>query len=187
MRTLYPPIEPYDSGLLDVGDGQRIYWEGAATRTASRRCSCTAGPAAAAPPTTAGCSTRTRYRVVLFDQRGCGRSTPHASRLAPTCSTTPPGTWSPTWSGCAARWASSAGWCSAGRGAAPWRWPTPRRTPSGSANWSCAASSRCGARSCTGSTSSGASLLFPDAVGAVPRADPRSRAGRPDRAPTTGG
>ena len=27
MRTLYPPIEPYDSGMLDVGDGNRIYWE----------------------------------------------------------------------------------------------------------------------------------------------------------------
>ena len=44
-----------------------------------------------------------RYRVVLTDQRGCGRSTPHASDRAPTWRPTPPGTWSPTGAAAGAR------------------------------------------------------------------------------------
>ena len=51
----------------------------AAIRRVSRRCSCTAVRAAEAPPTSGSSSIRPRYRVVLFDQRGCGRSLPHAS------------------------------------------------------------------------------------------------------------
>ena len=74
----------------------------------------------------AASSIPTRYRIVLFDQRGCGKSTP--ARRAWT--TTPPGTWSPTSSSCASTSASSAGRCSAARGAARSRWPTRRSTPS---------------------------------------------------------
>ncbi len=70
---------------------------GSARRAASRRCSCMAARAEASRPTIAGCSTRSRYDLLLFDQRGCGRSTPPCRARGRT----PPGTWSPTSSGCA--------------------------------------------------------------------------------------
>ena len=83
-RTLYPPIEPFDSGMLDVGDGHSSIGSGAGRAAPSRRCSSTAGPAAGRAPTIAASSTRRKYDVLLFDQRGCGRSTPHASLDANT-------------------------------------------------------------------------------------------------------
>lgn len=79
LRTLYPPIEPHDSGMLDVGDGQRVYWEVCGNPAGKPVVFLHGGPGG-------GCSVdhrRTfdpeRYRIVLFDQRGCGRSLPHAS------------------------------------------------------------------------------------------------------------
>ncbi|MFG1702843.1 prolyl aminopeptidase [Nonomuraea sp. M3C6] len=78
MRTLYPPIEPYDSGLLDVGDGNRIYWEVCGNPRGKPAVMLHGGPGG-------GCSAKhrrqwdpERYRIVLFDQRNCGRSRPHA-------------------------------------------------------------------------------------------------------------
>ncbi|MFC7645790.1 prolyl aminopeptidase [Streptosporangium lutulentum] len=49
MRTLYPPIEPYDSGLLDVGDGNQIYWEVSGDPDGKPVVMVHGGPAAAAP------------------------------------------------------------------------------------------------------------------------------------------
>ncbi|GAA3509680.1 proline iminopeptidase [Streptosporangium album] len=79
MATPYPPIEPYDHGMLDTGDGNLVYWEVCGNPDGKPALVVHGGPGS-------GCSTgvrRTfdpeRYRVVLFDQRGCGRSTPHAS------------------------------------------------------------------------------------------------------------
>lgn len=76
---LYPEIEPYDHGMLDVGDGHRVYWEVCGNPKGKPALVLHGGPGA-------GCTPRARryfdpeaYRVVLFDQRGCGRSTPHAS------------------------------------------------------------------------------------------------------------
>jgi proline iminopeptidase len=75
----YPPIEPYDHGLLDVGDGNRVYWETCGNPDGKPALVVHGGPGS-------GCGTGSRrsfdperYRIVLFDQRGCGRSTPHAS------------------------------------------------------------------------------------------------------------
>ncbi|MGQ0775427.1 MAG: prolyl aminopeptidase [Pseudonocardiales bacterium] len=79
MAELYPPIEPYDQGMLDVGEGNLVYWETCGNPEGKPALVVHGGPGS-------GCSTRMRrgfdpdrYRVVLFDQRGCGRSTPHAS------------------------------------------------------------------------------------------------------------
>jgi proline iminopeptidase len=76
---LYPPIEPYDHGMLDVGDGNRIHWEACGNPDGAPALVVHGGPGS-------GCGTGTRryfdperYRVILFDQRGCGRSTPHAA------------------------------------------------------------------------------------------------------------
>ena len=101
MRELYPEIEPYESGMLDVGDGQLIHWELVGNPTASRRSSCTADPAVAASPTHRRFFDPDAYRVLLFDQRGCGQSTPNAGEYGATCRPTPPGTSSRTSSGCA--------------------------------------------------------------------------------------
>lgn len=83
-RTLYPPIEPYASGMLDVGDGHTLYWERCGTPGAKPAVMLHGGPGG-------GCSADHRrqwdpahYDVLLFDQRGCGRSTPFASLEANT-------------------------------------------------------------------------------------------------------
>ena len=84
LRTLYPEIEPFDSGMLDVGDGHQIYWERSGTRGAKPAVFLHGGPGG-------GISAKHRrlfdphlYDVILFDQRGCGRSTPHAELEANT-------------------------------------------------------------------------------------------------------
>ncbi len=82
--TPHPPIEPYASGFLDVGDGHRLYWERIGTPGAQPAVFLHGGPGA-------GCSAAHRqlfdphgYDVLLFDQRGAGRSTPAASLVANT-------------------------------------------------------------------------------------------------------
>jgi proline iminopeptidase len=79
MQTLYPEIEPYDAGTLDVGDGHRLYWESCGNPDGKPAVVLHGGPGS-------GCTNGLRrffnpekYRVVLFDQRGCGRSRPLAS------------------------------------------------------------------------------------------------------------
>ena len=78
-RGLYPPVEPHRHGLLAVGHGHEIYWEECGNPEGKPAVFLHGGPGA-------GCDTRARrffdparYRIVLFDQRGCGRSRPHAS------------------------------------------------------------------------------------------------------------
>jgi proline iminopeptidase len=77
--ALHPPIEPYDNGMLDVGDGQQIYWEVSGNREGRPALFLHGGPGA-------GCSAGSRrffdpaaYRIVVFHQRGCGNSRPLAS------------------------------------------------------------------------------------------------------------
>jgi proline iminopeptidase len=77
-RTLYPDIEPYDSGFLQVSPLHRIYYEQCGNPAGKPVVFLHGGPGA-------GCNAKSRrffdparYRIVLFDQRGCGRSTPHA-------------------------------------------------------------------------------------------------------------
>lgn len=82
MRTLYPPIEPYDSGMLDVGDGNRIYWELVGNPDGKPAVFLHGGPGAGCSPDHRRLFDPDRYRVMLFDQRNCGRSTPHASLVS---------------------------------------------------------------------------------------------------------
>jgi proline iminopeptidase len=79
MSQPYPPIDPYAHGLLDVGDANHVYWETCGNPDGKPALVVHGGPGG-------GCTTGmrrffdpARYRIVLFDQRGCGRSTPHAS------------------------------------------------------------------------------------------------------------
>ena len=78
MRSLYPEIEPFDSGVLKVDDRHALYYEQCGNPAGKPVVMLHGGPGA-------GCGTKmrrfhdpSRYRIVLFDQRGSGRSTPHA-------------------------------------------------------------------------------------------------------------
>ncbi|QLY33445.1 prolyl aminopeptidase [Nocardia huaxiensis] len=77
MRTLYPPIEPYEQGMLDVGDGQRIYWEVSGNPDGKPVVFLHGGPGGGTAPFHRQFFDPQAYRIVLLDQRGCGRSTPH--------------------------------------------------------------------------------------------------------------
>ncbi|MBS3941174.1 MAG: prolyl aminopeptidase [Actinobacteria bacterium] len=74
----YPPIEPYDHGHLDVGDGQRVYWEVCGNPDGRPALVVHGGPGSGCTPGVRRFFDPERYRVVLVDQRGCGRSLPHA-------------------------------------------------------------------------------------------------------------
>lgn len=79
MAELYPPVEPYDKGMLDVGDGNVIYWEVCGNPDGKPALVVHGGPGSGCTENARRLFDPARYRVVLFDQRGCGRSTPHAS------------------------------------------------------------------------------------------------------------
>jgi proline iminopeptidase len=83
-RTLYPSIEPFETGRLDVGDGHSLYWERCGTRGAKPVVFLHGGPGAGCSPDHRRQFDPARYDILLFDQRGCGRSTPHASLEANT-------------------------------------------------------------------------------------------------------
>jgi len=79
MAELFPDIEPYDHGMLDTGDGNRLYWECCGNPDGIPALVLHGGPGS-------GCSTGARryfdpsvYRIILFDQRNCGRSLPNAA------------------------------------------------------------------------------------------------------------
>ena len=84
LRTAYPEIEPYAHGMLDVGDGHQVYWERAGTPGATPAVFLHGGPGGGCSPFHRRLFDPARYDVLLFDQRGCGRSTPHASLDANT-------------------------------------------------------------------------------------------------------
>ena len=79
MTEQYPPIEPYEHGMLDVGDGQRLYWETVGSPDGLPALFVHGGPGSGCRPGQRRFFDPAAYRGVLFDQRGCGRSTPLAS------------------------------------------------------------------------------------------------------------
>ncbi|WP_025659840.1 prolyl aminopeptidase [Rhizobium sp. IBUN] len=84
LRTLYPEIEPYASGHLDVGDGHKIYWERSGTAGAKPAVFLHGGPGGGFSPSHRRLFDPALYDVLLFDQRGCGKSTPYADLNANT-------------------------------------------------------------------------------------------------------
>jgi proline iminopeptidase len=102
--------------MLDVGDGHRIYVEQCGHPDGVPVVVLHGGPRRRVQPRDAALFRPRITAIILFDQRGCGRSRPHASVEANT-------TWhlvatssDPRW-----RWASTAGSCSAAAGARRWR------------------------------------------------------------------
>ena len=81
---LYPPLAPYASGMLSVTDGHEIYYEQCGNPDGIPAVVIHGGPGGGSNPTMRRFHDPARYRIVLFDQRGCGRSRPHASLEANT-------------------------------------------------------------------------------------------------------
>ncbi|OQO90359.1 prolyl aminopeptidase [Saccharomonospora piscinae] len=74
---LYPAISPHARGMLEVGDGNRVYWEVSGNPEGRPAVVLHGGPGSGSDPLTRRHFDPARYRVVQFDQRGSGRSTPH--------------------------------------------------------------------------------------------------------------
>jgi proline iminopeptidase len=79
MTGRYPPIEPHANGMLDVGDAQLLYWETCGNPAGKPAVVLHGGPGSGCIPGFRRYFDPAAYRIVLFDQRGAGRSTPHAS------------------------------------------------------------------------------------------------------------
>ena len=78
MRTLYPDIEPYDTGRLAVDARHTLYYEQCGNPQGKPVVLLHGGPGAGCSAKMRGFHDPAKYRVVLFDQRGSGRSVPHA-------------------------------------------------------------------------------------------------------------
>ena len=76
---MHPEIEPYQRGMLEVGDANRLFWETSGNPRGKPAIVVHGGPGSGSTTWDRRLFDPTAYRVVLFDQRGCGRSTPHAS------------------------------------------------------------------------------------------------------------
>src|SRR5277367_3627699 len=79
MTEIYPAIEPHAHGMLEVGAGNRMYWEACGNPRGKPAIVLHGGPGSGCSPWHRRLFNPAVYRVVLFDQRNCGRSTPHAS------------------------------------------------------------------------------------------------------------
>ena len=77
MKELYPPIEPYAVHMLDVGGGHRVYVEECGNPAGIPVVFLHGGPGGGCKIYHRSFFDPARYRAILFDQRGCGRSTPH--------------------------------------------------------------------------------------------------------------
>jgi proline iminopeptidase len=82
--TQYPPIEPFDTGYLAVGDGHEMYYEQAGNPQGKPAVFVHGGPGGGGDVNSRRFFDPARYRIVVFDQRGSGRSRPHASLEANT-------------------------------------------------------------------------------------------------------
>ncbi len=78
MRTKYPPIEPYNTGFLPV-PGHQLYWEESGNKHGLPVIFLHGGPGSGTEASHRCYFDPKIYRIILMDQRGCGKSTPHSS------------------------------------------------------------------------------------------------------------
>jgi proline iminopeptidase len=78
LRTLFPDVQPHASGFLDVDPPHRIYWEQSGNPDGKPALVLHGGPGSGTSPRMRRFFDPAHWRIVMFDQRGCGRSTPHA-------------------------------------------------------------------------------------------------------------
>ncbi len=79
VQYLYPPIDPFDQRMMDMGDGHSIYVEQCGNPHGKPVIVLHGGPGGGCSPAMRRYFDPNAYRIILFDQRGCGRSRPHAS------------------------------------------------------------------------------------------------------------
>ncbi len=79
LTPLFPPIEPYNTGMLDVGDGHTLYYEQSGNPQGRPVVALHGGPGGASNPAMRRFFDPDKWNITLFDQRGCGQSRPHAS------------------------------------------------------------------------------------------------------------
>jgi proline iminopeptidase len=79
LRTLYPAVEPYDSGHIRVSPVHQLYYEQCGVPNGKPVVFLHGGPGAGLVPDYRRFFDPDAYRIILFEQRGAGRSTPHAS------------------------------------------------------------------------------------------------------------
>ncbi|MEL6301326.1 MAG: prolyl aminopeptidase [Pseudomonadota bacterium] len=79
QRDLYPPIEPFHTAYLEVSDGHRLYYEQSGNPHGKPVVVLHGGPGGGSSPAMRRFFNPDVYRIVIFDQRGSGKSTPHAS------------------------------------------------------------------------------------------------------------
>jgi proline iminopeptidase len=80
MAILYPEIDPYTHGMLNVSDGNTLYWEACGNPDGKSLLVVHGGPGSGCTPGMRRFFDPAVYRIILFDQRNCGRSRPHASK-----------------------------------------------------------------------------------------------------------
>ena len=83
-RTLYPDFDPYETGMLEVGDGHSLYWELSGNPDGKPVVFLHGGPGGGSSPKHRRQFNPDRYKILVFDQRGCGKSVPFASLDANT-------------------------------------------------------------------------------------------------------
>ena len=79
VHYLYPPVEPFDQRMIDAGQGHRIYSEQSGNPNGIPVIVCHGGPGGGSSPAMRRYFDPHVFRIILFDQRGCGRSRPYAS------------------------------------------------------------------------------------------------------------
>ncbi len=77
-RTLYPEVQPFETGMLDVGNGQSLYWELSGNPGGKPVVFLHGGPGGGSSPDHRRQFNPDKYKILVFDQRGCGKSTPYA-------------------------------------------------------------------------------------------------------------
>ncbi|MEO1253192.1 MAG: prolyl aminopeptidase [Pseudomonadota bacterium] len=77
--SLFPPAEPFEAGMLPVSDIHEIYYEVSGAINGKPVIVCHGGPGGGSTPSMRRYFDPSLYKIIVFDQRGCGRSTPHAS------------------------------------------------------------------------------------------------------------
>ena len=82
MTNLFPEIEPYNTGWLNVSNDNHLYYEQSGNFLGKPVIVLHGGPGSGCMPRMRRFFNPKKYRIILFDQRGCGRSTPHASQLS---------------------------------------------------------------------------------------------------------
>ncbi len=79
LRVPYPPVAPFRQGMLETGEGHSVYWEMCGNPRGIPVVVLHGGPGGGCTPAQRRMFDPSAYCIVLFDQRGCGRSVPHAS------------------------------------------------------------------------------------------------------------